>query len=90
LFNTKEAFEYLKNFGLASNLNVFRRWINQGKINIIKPDNPDNRKEGYKIDEKELLRYIGETAPGTLELIERNVFLEKENKELKQKLENKS
>ena len=80
MYTTEEAFLELKSLGLATNITVFRRWMREGKIKPLKPENETHYKLGYRIEEKELHRFIKERAPKVMNLIN-------ENKELKRKIE---
>lgn len=79
MYTTEEAFLELKSLGLATNITVFRRWMREGKIKPLKPQNETYYKLGYRIEEKELHRFIKERAPKVMSLII-------ENKELKQRI----
>lgn len=79
MYTTEEAFQILKSFGLSTNIVAFRRWMREGKIKAIKPENETNYRLGYHVSKEELERFIGEKAPGVLHLL-------KENEELKRQI----
>lgn len=86
MYTVKEAFDILRGYGLTNNFRVFRRWIQEGRIEVVKPENPSSFKEGYRISKQALEQYIEEKAPETLALIEKNEQLKRENLILQEKL----
>jgi predicted site-specific integrase-resolvase len=88
LYTTEEAFLELKSLGLATNITVFRRWMREGKIKPLKPQNETHYKLGYRIEEKELHRFIKERAPKVMSLIIENKELKKKIKKLENQQKN--
>ncbi|MED4262367.1 hypothetical protein [Priestia aryabhattai] len=86
MYTLKEAFDILRGYGLTNNFRVFRRWVQEGRIEVIKPENPSSYKEGYRISKEALEKYIEEKAPETLTLIKENQQLKRENVILQEKL----
>jgi predicted site-specific integrase-resolvase len=55
MLNLREAFIALKMYNITHSEQVLRRWLREGKIKGIRPE---NRKEGWLIDHDDLERFI--------------------------------
>lgn len=55
-----EIFDVLKAYKITSNIESVRRWLRQGKIEGIAPT---SRKEGWKVTQKALDRFLAERLP---------------------------
>lgn len=86
MYTLKEAFDVLRGYGLTNNFRVFRRWVQEGRIKAIKPENPNNYKEGYHISQETLKQYIEKKAPETFTLLKENEQLKRDNIVLQKKL----
>ena len=96
MLTVNEAFEILKTEKITNSAQMVRRWLRQGKL---KGHRSENRKDGWRIDEKELKQFIAARAPVSdeelIHLKQQNTILKSElellqaeNKELKHKLSN--
>lgn len=60
IYTVTEAFELLKSYKITSNIESVRRWLRQGEIEGIEPA---SRKEGWKISQSALDRFITKRLP---------------------------
>jgi len=96
MLTVNEAFEVLKKERITNSVQMLRRWLRQG---VLKGHRSENRKDGWRIAEKELAQFIAVRTPvpdkEVIALREQNKclqakleMLQLENKELKEKLDN--
>lgn len=86
MLTQSEALKRLKEAGVTNSIQVLRKWVREGKI---KAQKTEFRKEGYRIDESELERFIKEKNPlyeKVKRLQEQVKQLQEENHNLKEKL----
>ena len=72
IYTVNEAFELLKTYKVTSNIESLRRWLRQGEIEGIAPA---SRKEGWKVSQTALDRFIATRLPDFItknEVIENN------------------
>lgn len=60
IYTVTEAFELLKAYKVTSNIESVRRWLRQGEIEGIMPA---SRKEGWKVSQSALDRFIATRLP---------------------------
>jgi cell division septum initiation protein DivIVA len=83
-----EALERLKAAGITDSIQVLRKWVREEQI---KAEKSSNRKEGYRIDEIDLERFIQKRNPLYAEvkqLRQENAQLKAEIEHLKQQISN--
>jgi regulator of replication initiation timing len=87
MLTQSEALERLKEAGVTSSIQVLRKWVREGQIKAKKSH---FKKEGYRIHEEDLERFIEERNPLYKEvkrLREENRNLKQENMKLKTALD---
>ncbi|MBA4544613.1 helix-turn-helix domain-containing protein [Thermoactinomyces daqus] len=90
MLTVSEALERLKATGITDSIQVLRKWIRDGEITAIPPEQ-GRRKEGYRIEAEELERFISQRNPLYPEvqrLRQENDQLKAELEQLKQQISN--
>ena len=63
IYTVDEAFKMLKQYGITTHIESVRRWLRNGTIKGIPPT---TKKEGWRIREEDLQRFIESRVPSTL------------------------
>lgn len=63
LYTVQEAFKLLQEYKITSHKESVRRWLREGKIKGI---SPKTRKEGWMIEERDLLDFVQSRMPNSL------------------------
>lgn len=66
-YNVHEVLAILQKYYITDSLQMVTRWIREGKIQGIRSE---NRREGYRVSEDDLLDYIEELRPGLPAIME--------------------
>ncbi|HHQ2479473.1 TPA: helix-turn-helix domain-containing protein [Bacillus cereus] len=82
-YNVNEALEVLKSYDITSSKQMITRWLREGKI---LGEVSVNRKEGWRIHEKDLEDFIERMKPGLRKLFFRNEELQNELHDLREKV----
>lgn len=82
-YNVNEALEILKSYDITSSKQMITRWLREGKI---LGEVSANRKEGWRIHEKDLEDFIERMKPGLRKLFFRNEELQNELHDLREKV----
>lgn len=82
-YNVNEALEVLKSYDITSSKQMITRWLREGKI---VGEVSVNRKEGWRIHEKDLEDFIERMKPGLRKLFFRNEELQNELHDLREKI----
>ncbi|QQE77765.1 helix-turn-helix domain-containing protein [Alicyclobacillus sp. SO9] len=85
LYTTQQALEILQEHGITSSRQQVTKWIRQGKLNAI-PFEKNKPQIGYRIEEKELDKFIEDRRTTRFDMYERIRLLEEENDTLRQQL----
>ncbi|CDO05227.1 Helix-turn-helix domain protein [Oceanobacillus picturae] len=80
VYTVDQALELLKKYKITTHKESLRRWLRNGRIKGI---SPTSRKEGWRINEEDLWRFIQSQLPEDINLNQNttNVVKESENKE---------
>lgn len=82
-YNVNEVLEVLKSYDITSSKQMITRWLREGKI---VGEVSVNRKEGWRIHEKDLEDFIERMKPGLKKLFFRNEELQNELQDLREKV----
>ncbi|HDR4577985.1 TPA: helix-turn-helix domain-containing protein [Bacillus cereus] len=82
-YNVNEALEILKSYDITSSRQMITRWLREGKI---VGEVSVNRREGWRIHEKDLEDFIERMKPGLRKLFFRNEELQSELHDLREKV----
>ncbi|HDR6269969.1 TPA: helix-turn-helix domain-containing protein [Bacillus cereus] len=82
-YNVNEALEVLEIYDITSSKQMVTRWLREGKI---VGEVSANRKEGWRIHEKDLEDFIERMKPGLRKLFFRNEELQSELHDLREKV----
>ena len=82
-YNVNEALEVLKSYDITSSKQMITRWLREGKL---VGEVSVNRKEGWRIHEKDLEDFIERMKPGLRKLFFRNEELQNELHDLREKV----
>lgn len=66
LYTVQTAFDLLKTYKLTTHVETVRRWLREGKIKAIPPK---SRKEGWLIEERDLLAFIRARMPDDIQKV---------------------
>ena len=66
LYNVRDAFQLLKERGIARDKQEVRKWLNEG---FIQADPPENRRIGWKIQSEALQSFIAKYENGEFETL---------------------
>jgi hypothetical protein len=83
-YDVESALEVLKKYSITESKQMVTRWIRKGKLRGYRSE---NRKEGYKIPEEELYRFIDDKRPGFRMLHETVMELRKGMKDITEDLQ---
>ncbi|MER2108642.1 MAG: hypothetical protein ABS949_17085 [Solibacillus sp.] len=64
-YTVYETFDILKTYKITSNIESVRRWLRQGEIEGIAPT---SRKDGWKVTQEALDRFLAERLPDGIEI----------------------